>query len=166
MKKIIFAVVLFFICFSGFSQTGIYSGGLWSTPQRSKGLLVRPEVGFSDGFTVKATFGSQLTRQFFLGGGLGLAFKNTGSSFLKGASGIKVDIPVFANARCYLTKSLSAPFLELEFGLKVQPAINASQISMYFAPAVGYDIRNFDIKVGFPNMSGIGFFIGYNIGFK
>ena len=166
MKKIIFAVVLFFICFSGFAQTGIYSGGLWSTPQRSKGLLVRPEVGVSDGFTVKATVGSQLTRQFFVGGGLGLAFRSVGSSISNGTSGIKVAIPLFANARCYLTKSLSAPFLELECGIKIQPAINASQINMYFSPAIGYDIKDFDIKVEFPNMRGVGFFIGYNIGFK
>lgn len=170
MKKTIIVAVLLFIRLSGFSQTGIYSGGLWNTSisLRNKGLIVRPEVGYvlNNGFNIRANFGSQVTRQFFVGGGLGVEFKNTGYNSSTGTSGVMVNIPIFANARCYLTKSVSSPFLEMNFGVRIRPEENSSEVNLYYTPAIGYDIMNFDIKVEFPNFEGVGFFIGYNIGFK
>ena len=168
MKKTIIVAVLLFICLSGFSQTGIYSGGLWKTNLRSKGLLIRPEVGYvlDNGFTIRANFGSQVTRRFFVGGGMGLGFKKTGYNSSTGTSGVKVNIPIFANARCYLMKSVSSPFLEMNFGVKIRPNENSSEVNLYYAPAIGYDIKNLDFRVEFPNFEGVGFFIGYNIGFK
>lgn len=170
MKKIIIVAVLLFTCLSGFSQTGIYSSGLWKTSMslRSTGFIIRPEVGYvlDNGFNIRATFGSQVTRQFFAGVGVGLEFKNTGYNSSTGTSGTMVKIPLFANARYYLTKSVSSPFLEMNFGVKIRPETNSSEVNLYYTPAIGYDIKNFDIRIEFPNFEGVGFFIGYNIGFK
>ena len=171
MKKVLLIVVLLMaICLSGFAQTGIYSGGISNKIIRKTGFVIRPEMGFGyDGwyntsyFALQANLGYQITPCIYVGGGFGGDIgARKGYNYDTGNYGHAFGIPLYADFRWYWLKGESSPFLEVNTG--------ACYVSEYrgetyflFTPYIGYDIKNFDIKIGSPDLLGIIFSIGYNI---
>ena len=189
MKKSVVIILLLVSCsLASFSQTGVYSGGIGSNePQelRKTGLMIRPEIGINI-WEVEEIFmpivvnvGYQLTPCFFIGGGM--AFDVDFSSIRRynpetGVSRLYRSclIPFYVNPRWYWFKGPSSPFLELNVGanLSKEPSWDSSfWIGWYCQPAIGFDIKNFDIKIWgeigriYSQYYGIGIGFGASIGY-
>ncbi len=167
MKKSVVIILLLVSCsLASFSQTGVYTGGVSSNEPielRKTGLMVRPEMGFalweepfSDTFIpVAVNVGYQVLPRLFVGGGT--AFYVDFSSIRRynpetGVSRLYRSclIPFYVNPRWYWFKGPSSPFLELNVGanLSKEPSWDSSfWIGWYCQPAIGFDIKNFDIKI-------------------
>ena len=184
MKKFLLIVFLLTaLGLAGFSQSGIYSGGMSGIAkhdQRKTGLLVRPEIGCAyagGGFVNNGLFvhgnanaGYQITPRIYLGGGLGcfVGLEGYYNSYL-GIYGYRDKvIPLYASFRWYWFDGLSSPFLELNVGgertfSQYCPTWDEG-VYYFFSPAIGYDIKNYDIKFSVLAFPGIGFCLtfGYN----
>lgn len=186
MKKLIIAAILFITCSTGFAQTGVYSGGIWKdlTPKRKTGFVFRPEIGYNyfynngysnvyNDLSLQTTFGYQIIPNVFVGGGLGLGFQIGGYEYDYGQGYekpiIKVCVPIYVTGRYYILKTPSSPFIDMSLGVKLSPTTYSDsdrkmEAKIYCVPAIGYDIKNFDIKIQFPNLyKGVGIYVGYNI---
>ena len=181
-KSIVLITLLFVVCMSGFSQTGIYAGSLYKTPMRDKGLVVQPEIGFNvrsviNGYdypnlVIYGNAGSQITRQFYLGGGIGLSMLFDRDYF--GHYYVSPTFLLYGSGRAYFSPKTTAAFVEMKLGFQIIKTWNtsntsntvtsSSQLKFLMMPAIGYDFNNFDIKVSMLNLSGIYFTIGYNFG--
>lgn len=175
MKKVILiAVMLMAICLSGFAQTGIYSGGISNKDYRKTGIVIRPELGVDYDFgipfgyhsypyyddedyfhlSINANLGCQVTSRIYVGGGIGtsIGFEKI-YHYNSGTYGRSYVIPAHADFRWYWFDYPSSPFLEVQTGMCY---ISSRSNFFYFllTPSIGFDIRNFDIKVGSPFLSG------------
>ena len=183
MKKLILMILLVAFGLSCFSQTGIYSGGTSGIAKhdlRKTGLIVRPEMGFVYGedwdhipgmcneqfITFGADAGYQISPHIYLGGGLGCFVSLY--SYYNGHLGLlgyrdKI-VPFYASFRWYWFDGLSSPFLELEAGGEISVGGDAADCSYFINPAIGYNIKNFDIKISAPIIRGVGVCatFGYN----
>ena len=128
MKKYaIIAAFLFAVCMAGFSQTGIYSGGLWKTALREKGLIVRPEIGYENNIVIYGNMGSQITHQFYAGGGLGVTFASGYDYY--GGQKITPIVSLYGSGRAYLSPRKSAAFIEMKVGLTIKTNSNTTNNS-------------------------------------
>lgn len=166
MKKSVLIALMLMGSLVSVSQTGIYSGGIGShKPQelRKTGLIIRPEMGFafweepfSDAFIpVAVNVGYQLSPRFLVGGGTAFYLDFTSSRQYNSETGISRlyrswVIPIYANSRWYWYEDTSSPFLELNVGsvmFKKSWWDSKWEAGWYWQPAIGYDIKNFDIKI-------------------
>ena len=160
MKKIVFTI-LFLAVFglSGMAQSGIYSGGVSEIVKhdlRKTRWIVRPELGFVVGegewdsgiLFCGANAGYQISPHFYLGGGTGFYTKfRNGYHYESGTFGLYYAIPLYTSFRWYWFDGVSSPFLELNAGLLSMFSYDRASFFMFY-PALGWDIKNFGIKIG------------------
>lgn len=169
MKKhlIILSLLMALFTASSFAQTGIYAGGIWKDNSRQTGPLFRPEIGIpmaeGSGLMIDANLGSQITKQIYVGGGLGINIGPKHDNEYT-ASYRNIHVPLYADGRFYFSKSVSALFIELKLGLWLTP--QTQRMELLLAPAIGFDIHNFDIKFESNNGEGLWLRLGYNIPIK
>ena len=184
MKKLVLMIALLLaFALPVISQSGIYSGGMSGIAKhdlRKTGLIVRPEIGFVYGenwdhipgmrneqfITFGADAGYQISPHIYFGGGLGCFVSLY--SYYNGHLGLlgyrdKID-PFYASFRWYWFDGLSSPFLELEAGGEISVGGDGADGSYFINPAIGYNIKNFDIKISAPIIRGVGVCatFGYN----
>lgn len=175
MKKLIIIVVLLTAFgFSGFSQSGVFSGGFGNRELRETGWLIRPETGvvgtgYVASLMVGVTIGRQITPHIYLGGGINCCvnpFKR-GYDVYTGTMGYSNEESLFASFRWYWLDRRSSPFLELSVGIERYAYYGSNWydddyyyydynynyrsrrgFGPYANVAIGYDIRNFDIQLG------------------
>ena len=172
MKKLLLtAFLLTAIGLTSMAQTGIYFGGITDRVYRKTGFVIRPEIGFGydDGFNtfyyaVQVDFGYQITPCIYVGGGLGSDIGTRKRyDYYSGYYGRVFGAPLYADFRWYWFKGESSPFLEVNTGACFVSGYYNDRICFLFTPSIGFDIKNFDIKVGSPDFEGIVFTLGYNI---
>ena len=153
MKRIILTA-LFLTAFgiAGFSQTGVFSGVLGKPvkPLRETGLVIRPELGMvydSPNLCIigNVNMGYQFSPHFYAGGGCGL----WGLWWLS-ESWLNLHdnnyVPLYASIRCYWFDKPLSPFVDFNAGY-TRGDTNRRGCAL-FNFALGYDIKNFDIKIG------------------
>ena len=196
MKKTLLTALLlatFSLC--GFSQTGIFSGGLSNRTLRETGLVIRPEMGIvaakqmQPGFSLGCHIGYQKSPHFYVGGGMGFSVEpRSRFNSYTGVSGFNNSEWIYASVRWYWLDRRSSPFLELNLGIGRYDYVHydyyyydydyyyendgyyyrSTEIMPFISLDLGYNIRNFDIKVGVGDYSnfndgwGCRFTIGYN----
>ena len=176
-----FLLILLLMTFglSGIAQSGIYSGGVSQIVKhdlRKTGLIVRPELGFEIGdgaimdgcfLSIGANVGYQISPHFYLGGGIGFS-TNFANGYYYGG-GLYYCIPLYSSIRWYWFDGVSSPFLELNTGLLSIVEYHRHNCFLLY-PALGWDIKNVGIKVGFPcamdNLYGCCITIDYNFVLK
>ena len=178
MKRILFTTVLLIaIGLTGFSQSGVFSGGLGNRTLRKTGLVIRPEVGFAVYeqalFSIGTNIGYQITPHVYVGGGIscfvdpiGRYCSNTGSLGHENVESL------YASFRWYWFDGRFSPYLDLNLGIGRYEFYRYndnwyydyyyddeyyynydsynSSVKVYpcLSLAVGYDIKNFDIQLG------------------
>ena len=180
---------------AGISQTGVYYGGVSNRTLRETGLILRPEVGcvvHPKDFTmsVGVNMGYQFSPNIYVGGGMRFCIELERRKYNPntGDFGYNNLESLYTSVRWYWLDRRSSPFLELDLGIGRFDFIHVDYYGYYnnyydnyddyyyryvrFLPylniAIGYDIKNFDIKIGLgsygPYMDSIGAFftLGYN----
>lgn len=172
MKKLLLTtltIILFSL--SGMAQTGIYSGGIIKNDLRKTGMVFRPELGvesYSLGdyesypfIAPHLTMGFQVTPRVFVGGGFGVGI-GTKMERVTNYYRPYFNIPIHGDLRWYWFDGLSSPFVELNVGIRAL-FDNYPSWEFMFDLGIGYDYKNFDIKLSFPLRPGVGVSVGYNI---
>ena len=168
MKKL-FLLLSLLVAFGlpGISQTGIYSGGVSTVAQhdlRKTGWIVRPEIGgmcnvYFDRIRnvgVGVNIGYQLSPSIYLGGGMNCLVRPDGTydnySGIYGHDNLET---LFASARWYWFDGRSSPFVELNAGFgrfafhyNWDSGNSHTRGALFAIPAIGFDIRNINFKLG------------------
>lgn len=158
MKRIILTA-LFLTAFgmAGFSQTGVFTGVLGKPVKplkhnlRKTGLVIRPELGCFVTFNAadldygkyisgNVNIGYQFSSHFYVGGGCGIWGNIDVAHFPYNSF---KNVPLYASVRCYWFDKPSSPFIDFNVGV-----VFPSYFGALFDFALGYDIKNFDIKIG------------------
>lgn len=198
MKKTLLTALLlatFSLC--GFSQTGIFSGGLSNRTLRETGLVIRPELGIvaarymRPGVSLDCHIGYQQSPHFYVGGGMGFSVEPTSRyNPYTGESGFNNSEWIYASVRWYWLDMRSSPFLELNLGIgrwdynrytynyyydyddyyyyDDNYYYRTTGIMPFISLDLGYNIRNFDVKLGVGDYSnfdygwGCRLTVGYN----
>lgn len=169
---------------TGFSQSGVFSGGLGSRTLRETGWIIKPELGimglryYDFPIGTNIGIGNQITPHVYVGGGMGFFMERYRSySHVTGLYGFDNLETFYTSVRWYWLDLRSSPFLELNLGVGRFYYSNSYDsyshiydyddyhLQPWITLAVGYDIRKFDINVGMCAFGdGLGFFatVGYN----
>ena len=164
MKKLVL-MVLFMTALGlpGIAQSGIYSGSV-SVSQiakhdlRKTGWIIGPEIGlgYLDNYfdrqvmQINANVGYQFTPHIYVGAGLGSVFGSEKHyHYNAGTYGRDFALSIYTDFRWYWFNGRSSPFLELNTGLFAS-FDGVHKPGWLITPALGWDIKGFDIKVSIP----------------
>lgn len=184
MKRLFLtAMLLMAFAMAGFSQTGVYYGGVGSRTLREAGWIIKPELGIMGlrhyDFPIGTNIGvgNQITPHVYVGVGMGFFMERFKSySYTTGLYGFDDLETFYSSVRWYWLDLKSSPFLELNLGIgrfyystshygNLFYDYDDYHLRPWITLAVGYDIRNFDINVGMLAYGdGLGVFatVGYN----
>ena len=197
MKKyLLTAFLLTALGLAGFSQSGVFAGGMGNRTLRETGWKIRPEMGIAyvryPFITISANIGHQITPHFYLGGGMA-CFVNPIRTYdsYSGLYGRDNVESLYANFRWYCLDGRISPFLELDLGIgrydnpfdddyyysyygyydyNEYQYNNSVKTLPFLTLAVGCDIKNFEFKFGAGNYGydhvGLWITLGYNFMIK